>query len=44
MRKDESGVHEYVKHTRKRLGLRRRVNKAVRAAAKKLVRKTDGTS
>jgi hypothetical protein len=39
MRKDASGVSEYAKHTRKRTGLRRRVNKGVRAAAKRVIRK-----
>ena len=38
MKKDNSGVGEYAKHTRKRLGLRRRVNKAVRRNAKVKIR------
>lgn len=39
MRKDESGVSEYARHTRKRTGLRRRVNKRVRANVKRDLRK-----
>ena len=39
MRKDESSVNEYAKHTRKRTGLRRRVNKSVRANAKASLRR-----
>ena len=38
MKKDNSGVSEYAKHTRKRTGLRRLVNKAVRKNAKKALR------
>jgi hypothetical protein len=38
MRKDNSGISEYAKHTRKRTGLRRLVNKAARANAKKAIR------
>jgi len=38
MKKDESRISEYAKHTRKRTGLRRRVNKAVRRAAKLMLR------
>ena len=34
MRKDESKISEHCKHTRKRKGLRRRVNKAVRRNVK----------
>lgn len=41
MRKDESGVSEHAKHTRKRTGLRRIVNKRVRANVKRELRKTD---
>ena len=42
MKKDGSGVSEYAKHTRKRTGLRRRVNKAERRSAKRRI--ADGTS
>lgn len=38
MRKDNSGISEYAKHTRKRSGLRRRVNKAVRRNTKTGIR------
>ena len=34
MRKDESKISEHAKHTRKRTGLRRQVNKAVRRNVK----------
>lgn len=34
MHKDESGVTEFCQHTRKRSGLRRRVNKGVRRNVK----------
>jgi|ETNvirnome_2_300_1030623.scaffolds.fasta_scaffold23217_4 hypothetical protein len=37
MRKDSSNVSEYAKHTRKRTGLRRRVNKAERANVKRRI-------
>jgi len=39
MRKDGSGVSEWAKHTRKRTGLRRRVNKANRRKAKAEIRR-----
>lgn len=39
MRKDDSGIREYAKHTRNVPGGRRRVNKAVRRKAKAALRK-----
>ncbi len=42
MRKDESRVSEYAKHTRKRTGLRRQVNKGVRRNVKNSLRNAKG--
>lgn len=41
MRKDGSGLREYVKHTRNVYGGRRRVNKANRRNAKSQLRRED---
>jgi len=43
MRKDESSVREYCKHTRKKggKGLRRQVNKGVRKNVKSAIRRGD---
>jgi hypothetical protein len=44
MHKDNSGVGEWAKHTRKRTGLRRRVNKGVRRNTKAVLREGRGDS
>ena len=41
MHKDDSNICEFCKHTKKRFGLRRRVNKANRANAKADLRETE---